>query len=257
MALHRDTRAALGGTGTRQVRWATTRLGHPSTQAQRPPSTAARRWRTSTPRSAPGWTRWGRTTCSSCTGRATKNGAGHPATPSHRQHPGGTVHPRLRARPGQGAGLPGHRAPRLGQEWLDGAADGTITEVSRCGTAPCMARAHRRGEARRRRGARRQRRARPDHPAAAQPAHEHPARSRAGHARLDAHALRARLSRPPSLITGSVRMRPDLAGFRTEPAIVEGGWRARRARRRWRARTRREDVARHPANRRAVCQRGP
>ena len=43
--------------------------------ARRPraPSTAARRWSTSTPRSAAGSTRWARTTCSSSTARATRS----------------------------------------------------------------------------------------------------------------------------------------------------------------------------------------
>ena len=44
-------------------------------------------------------------------------------------------HPRLAAGAGQGAGLRGHRAPHLGPEWREGAADGRITEVFGCGTA--------------------------------------------------------------------------------------------------------------------------
>ena len=76
-----------------------------------------------------------------------------------------------------------------GQEWLDGAADGSITEVFGCGTAavitPIGGVKHAEGA-----GADRRRPARPGHRAAARAAHRHPAGPRGRHALLDAHHRR-------------------------------------------------------------------
>ena len=87
---------------------------------------------------------------------------------AHRQHPGGR-HPRLAARAGQGAGLPGHRAPDLGpgvaRRRGRRAHHRGVRLRHRGGDHP-----DRRGQARGRRGADRRRRARPGHPAAARPA---------------------------------------------------------------------------------------
>ena len=77
---------------------------------RRAPSTAASRWSASTPRSAAGSTRWARRTCSSCYGSGDQVEVVTPALT-------GSIlagrHPRLAAGAGQGAGLPGHRAPHL------------------------------------------------------------------------------------------------------------------------------------------------